>query len=115
MRWNLTIYIFTVTFFTLVFQYYGKGRKSGSQKGSGSGSYEIFWLNKVEAEAEAVPKIWKRKRKQIFFKKNFGSGSGSEFFLKKILEAEAEANFFFFNRKRKRKRSQNQPLPKHCL
>ena len=59
----------------------------------------------MEAEAEAVKKIWKRKqkrflkkifkwkrkRKRIFYEKKFGSGSGSDFFLKKILEAEAEA------------------------
>ena len=56
--------------------------KSGSGSGSGAKDLEAeaFLGKKLQTEVEA-----------IFFQKNFGSRSGSEFFFKKILEAEAEA------------------------
>ena len=100
--YNLYIYC---NFFHLSFLILWKGKEEQKPKRKQKRKLWNFWENKVEAEAEAVPKIWKRKRKRfwkiklkwkqkrkrIFFEKNFGSGSGSEFFLKKKSEAEAEA------------------------
>ena len=92
-------------FFHVSFSILWKGKEKRKPKKKQKRKRKLwnYWENKVEAEAEAVPKIWKRKRKRfwkiklkwkrkwkrIFFEKNFVSGSGSKFFLKKILEAEA--------------------------
>ena len=73
-------------------------QKSGSGSGGGAkdleAEAEAFLVKDLQMEAEAIffsileekaeanffsKKFWKQKQKQIFFQKNFGSGSGSVF------------------------------------
>ena len=63
--YNLYIYC---NFFHLSFSILWKGKEKRKPKRKRKQKRKLwnFWENKVEAEVEAVPKIWKRKRKRFW-------------------------------------------------